>query len=800
MRHPVGLTTWLVASLAIGMTVVITAFAFLVALLIGPFPRVVQQWRLLRISMSENCGRPDCWRQMASPDEFAALQSLTGLNGVSAYTFGQVTAVAPEIASMPAAFVSPTYFDVLGVRAVIGRVFSTSDEAGRVPVAMLSHRTWTRVFGSDPGAIGRTIRVADTFVQIVGVTPEFFVGIDLKSARGDNGPALWLPLWLTDRILPIASDTRGTPIHDLSFVGRLRDGVGVAQVQSQANVLARQLRLHRGNPEGARAHVRRVWRTDPENWGLAVMLLMPIPLLVLAIACINAANLMLTRALGRGREVAVRLAIGSGRTRIVRQLLLESTILATLATMAAAPFAQWALRVFDTPLGVPVRVNGLVLALVVLTVLGTTVTFGLMPALRASAQDPWRALAAGTRGETRPRQWRARRAILTAQVALSIGLLATGWQLVSTVSAQPGNAGATGDRLLIARFDLQRIAAKPGEAQRIYNTLLDEVSRMPGVEAVGLAGHTSVWRFGGRARGGSLRVWLPGAGREEGRVRSGGYVGGSLFAAIGAKTIAGRSFTSSDRLARPDVAVVNQTFAQQFSGAAIGSIVRVAPRDGDFASSREVRIVGVVESPAERRILQDAPPPARIFLPSPIESEPTLALYIRTRDTAATLTVPLQKLVSGVAPRVPIQELGSLDELTERSDAPQLWLARAAVLLGTIGILLAGAGVYAVSSFIVGLRAREFAIRMAVGAAPRTILQLVFRESLRIAYMGVVFGGLMAFVVGRVIEAEYHGVRGVDAAAFGAAAALFVTIMILASAIPAVRASRVDPVRMLAEA
>lgn len=188
MRHPVGLTTWLVASLAIGMTVVITAFAFLVALLIGPFPRVVQQWRLLRISMSENCGRPDCWRQMASPDEFAALQRLTGLNGVSAYTFGQVTAVAPEIASMPAAFVSPTYFDVLGVRAVIGRVFSASDEAGRVPLAMLSHRTWTRGFGSDPGAIGRTIRVADTFVEIVGVTPEFFVGIDLKSARGDNAP------------------------------------------------------------------------------------------------------------------------------------------------------------------------------------------------------------------------------------------------------------------------------------------------------------------------------------------------------------------------------------------------------------------------------------------------------------------------------------------------------------------------------------------------------------------------------------------------------------------------------------
>lgn len=188
------------------MAVVIAAFAFLAALLIGPFPSVVQQWRLVRISMSENCGRPDCWRRMASPGEFAAVQTLTGLNGVSAYTFGQVTAVAPEIASMPAAFVSPTYFDVLGARAVLGRAFSASDEAGRVPVAMLSHRTWTRDFDSDPTAIGRTIRVADTFVEIVGVTPEFFVGIDLRSARGDNGPALWLPLWLSPAAPPL-------PVH-----------------------------------------------------------------------------------------------------------------------------------------------------------------------------------------------------------------------------------------------------------------------------------------------------------------------------------------------------------------------------------------------------------------------------------------------------------------------------------------------------------------------------------------------------------------------------------------------------------
>jgi ABC-type antimicrobial peptide transport system permease subunit len=154
-------------------------------------------------------------------------------------------------------------------------------------------------------------------------------------------------------------------------------------------------------------------------------------------------------------------------------------------------------------------------------------------------------------------------------------------------------------------------------------------------------------------------------------------------------------------------------------------------------------------------------------------------------------------VVSKAAPRVPIQELGSLEELTERSYAPQLWLARTAVLLGTIGMVLAGAGVYAVSSYIVGMRSREFAIRMAVGASPRTIIQLVSGESARVAALGLLFGSLIAFVAGRLVEARYYGVRGVDAAAFAGAAALFVTIMFLASAVPAMRASRVDPVRML---
>jgi predicted permease len=800
VRCSSGLTGWLIGSLAIGMGVVIASLAFLVTLLVGPFPDVEQQWRLVRISMSQNCGRPDCWQRMASHEEFAALQTLTGVEGLAAYTFGHVTVARPEVTSVRAAFVSAAYFDVLGVGAAAGRAFTGSDEARHAPVALLSHRTWMQDYDGDPRVIGRTLRVADTFVEIIGVTPELFVGIDLRSARGDTGPALWLPLWMADGILPISPGDLARASNDLSFVGRLGDGIGVAQVHSETEVLGRQLSLQRTANGGARADVRRVWRTDPREWSLAVLLLMPIPFLVLAISCINAANLMLAWALERTREIGVRLAIGAGRRRIVRQLLGESLILAALATLAAIPLAHLALRLADTPLGIPVRINALVLTLVILTALGTTVTFGLMPALRASAQDPWRALTAGTRGEARPRQSRGRRAILTTQVALSIALLAMGWQLVSAFRPQATAGTVPADRILIARFDLHGVTSDAADAERIYDGLLDDVSGMPGVSAVGLAGYSSVWRFGGRARGGSLVVWLPGDGPEQGRVRMGGYAGGDLFTAVGARIVAGRGFTAVDRRPIPDVAVVNETLARQLQGSPLGSTIHVAPRGSNFPASRAVRIVGIVESTAEPRIMQDEPPPASVYLPSPIEPEFALALYIQTRGPAGMLAQPLREFLGAVAPRVPVQELGSLDEISQRSYAPQLWLARTAVLLGAIGVLLAGVGVYAVSSYIVGMRSREFAIRMAIGAAPASILRLVFHESLRIASVGFLLGGLMAFVAGRVIQARYHGFRDDDVVAVLTSAALFVVIMAVAGAIPAIRASRVDPVRTLADA
>jgi putative ABC transport system permease protein len=794
------------------MAVAIAALAFLNALLFRPFPIVTKQDRLVRVRMS-------------SPADYAMLQEgLTGLQSLAAYALGDLAIALPEARSIRGALTSANYFDVLGVRLAIGRAFDATDANTHAAVAVISYSSWTREFGGDPSVIGRSIRVADDVVQIVGVAPEHFVGIDLRPARpgGGRGLDVWLPIWMADRVLPLTRAEQRRQVRDIYFVGRLKDNVDVTHVQAEAEVVALRLAAVRGQESPAAAaprlevsgapasaaeagrrrpalaNVHRLMMGNPDQWHFAVMLLLPIPILVLVIACVNAANLMLARGSQRHREIAIRLAIGAGRARIIRQLLIESAVLALFATAVAVPIASWGLQMANTPLGVPIPVDSTVLALTVLTAAGTTVAFGLAPAVRVSAQRPSSALGAeGARSDAMPRQSRMRRLVVIAQAALSLGLLATAWQLVATVRSQAVSGGTPADRLLIARFDLRPLKAPAGDAESFYSKLVDGARRLPGVEAAGVARHTSVWTFGQGAAPGSIVVWHPTDAPEAGRVTIGGYAGGDLFEALGLRVLYGRGFTDGDRHSRPQVAVVNQTFAEMLNGPAVGSVLRVAARDWDFGSSIDVRIVGIIEPTVEPRYSPGERPAPKVYLPWPIEPEPALALYLRTRTTAATVAQPVRELVSRIGPRVPILELGTLDDLNERSFGPQLWLARSAAFLGVIGLLLATAGLYGVSSYVVALRSREIAIRMAVGATPRTILAMVLRQSMRVVVIGLLLGGGAAVVASRLIQAGYHGIEGIDGAAFGAAATLFVAAMLVASAVPAVRASRLDPVENL---
>jgi putative ABC transport system permease protein len=510
---------------------------------------------------------------------------------------------------------------------------------------------------------------------------------------------------------------------------------------------------------------------------------------------------MLARGSQRQREIAIRLAIGAGRGRIVNQLLIESGVLAIVATAVALPIEWWGLQLANSPLSIPIPIDATVLALTLLTAACTTVVFGLGPAIRVSAQRPSIALGpVGARGDAIPQQSRLRRLLVVAQVALSIGLLATAWQLVATVRSQAVSSGTPSDRLLLARFDLQPLQLTREETERFYRDLAMGASRLPGVEAIGVARHTSLWTFGQRSEPGSIVVWRPTDRPDEGHVTTGGYAGGDLFDAVGLEILEGRGFIEVDRQQPVQVAVVNETVAKSMNGLVLGGILRVAPRGQDFRSSIEVRIVGIVEPAVEPRLEQGGPPAARVYLPSPIEPEPALTLYLRTHGKATTLAQPVRELVSQIAPRVPILEIGSLEEVNERSYGPQLWLARAAAFLGVVGLLLATAGLYCVASYTVAMRSREIAIRIAVGARPGVILGMVLGQSMRVALIGLLVGGGIAIAVSRFIQAGYHGIPGINTVAFGGAAMLFLAAMLLASAIPAIRASRMDPIENLKDA
>jgi len=798
LLHSRRYTGWVVGSLAVGMAVTIAALALLNAVMVSPFSGVSNQQRLVRVNVTRNCGRPDCWSRMSSASDYAALEEgLNGLQGLAAYTDGQVAAALPAARSLRALVTSPNYFEVLGVHAAAGRLFNTLDASAGAAVAVISYGAWSREFASDPSVIGRSIRVGDDFVQIVGVASPRFGGVD-RVRPGDREPDIWIPMWLVDRVLPLSTAEQRRQERLMDFVGRLRDGVNAAQVQAQAKVIAVQLAASRGQSSATgRADVRPVWRVNPRNWKFGFIVVMPIPILVLVIACVNAANLMLARGSQRQREIAIRLAIGAGQGRIVRQLLIESGVLALIATALAILIAGCGLQLASNPWDIQVPIDPTVLAWTVVTAGVTTLAFGLAPALRVSAQRPSSTLGpVGTRDAV-PRQSRGRRILIVAQVALSLGLLATAWQLVATVRGQALSSGAPGNQLLLARFDLQPLNLGIGGPETFYQDLAARTSRLPGVEAAGVSRHSAVWTFGQGGGAASLVVWNPNDRPDEGRVTIGGYAGGDLFQAVGLRLVAGRDFTEAERRqSRPQVAIVNQSFASSLNGPVVGSLLHVALHGGDFASALDVRIIGIIEPALEPRY-EEGVPAAKVYVPVPLEPEPALTLYVRTHGAANALAQPVRELVRELAPRVPILEIGTLDEFNERSFGQQLWLARAAAIIGVIGLLLATAGLYGVSSYLVAMRSREIAIRMAIGARPQAILTMILSQSMRIAAVGLIVGAAGAAAASRVIQSGYYGIRGLDGGAFGGATALFVAAMLAASAIPARRASRLDPVENL---
>jgi putative ABC transport system permease protein len=432
----------------------------------------------------------------------------------------------------------------------------------------------------------------------------------------------------------------------------------------------------------------------------------------------------------------------------------------------------------------------------------TALAFGLVPALQATGQQPSAVLgtspagSGGTRSETR-----GRRALVAGQVALSLGLLAVGFQLTAGLESQAQPPGSDPDGLLLASFDLEQLRFSSGESDAFYEALVDGASRIPGVEAAGLADRELLWTWeregnnsvvvdprGTAAPGLEPVNGLPGvfAFQEGQRFALGGSAGGDLFRAAGLDLLEGREFVAADRRAIPEVAIVTERLASQtFEGAALGRTLRVSTT----SMEADVRIVGIVESPAE---LSD-PNLAVIFFPSPVHEGMARTLYLRADAPAGRLAPAVRDLVARLDPEVPILDIATLDQKIRADTLFERTLARAAAVLGIVALLLAGMGLYAVTSYSVAMRRREIAVRMALGARADRVVRMVLSQGLVLAIVGSVLGGLLAIGAGLVIQAEVFGVAGVPFATLAGSAALLAVTMLLASILPARRAARLDP-------
>ena len=808
LGHARAFSCSVIGNLSLGLAATIVAIAFLNGALLRPFAGVRDQDRVVTLGILEHTPlgpRLPSTALADYPDAFRALrEGITSLDSLASFTESDVAVTLPQPRSLPALFVSPNYFDVLGVQPEIGRTFA-SEGGGDSAVAIISHALWTREFGRDPLVGGRSIHVGRQSVQIIGVAPQGFRGTTQNPMQA--GVELWLPIALADRVGdPLSFGDGGLVFLDeepgervIRYVGRMRNGVRVDRVETELAVIGRRVVAPAdGRTAPVIAHVSRLSRlNDRTDAGQIVAIILSVPLLVLVIACANAANLWLVRASRRRREMAIRQALGASRVQLVRQLIIESLLLAIGAVIAALPLAWSGLQWAGTFMTIPMPLDGTVAAGLLVTAFLTALGFGLVPALQAAGQKPSAVLgtAPAGRGGTRAES-RGRRALVAGQVALSLGLLATGFQLTTALESLAEPPGTDPGRLMLASFNLTQLRFSSVESNAFYASLLEGISRLPGVEAAGLSSRNlgGSWTFDPA----NAVVLNAGEGAVGGLTVS-GSAGGDYFKVLGLDLIRGREFVEADRRELPNVAIVTERLASQIlNDAALGRSLRVStPFRGAVAT--DVRVVGIVESPVGLSGEQVA----AIFFPSPFPSpiQPGTArtLHVRSTGPARALAPAIRDLVAQIDPRVPLLEIGTLDQKIRADILQQRMLARGAAVLGIVALLLASVGLYGVTSFSVATRSREIAVRMALGARADRVVAVVLRQALAVAIIGAALGGLAAIAAGLVIQAEVFGVAGVDVATLGGSAAMLASAMFLASILPAWRAARLDPNAVLRE-
>ena len=794
LRTP-GFTLTAVTVLALGIGVTATVFSLANAFFLRPLP-VSDPDTIVRVYSNQYSNTP--YRSYLEYRERNS--TLAGLAAFQIQSFGiRIDAGTEAIFGQ---IVSGDYFPVLGVAPARGRLLAPSDDrADAPPAAVLSHGFWKRRFTASPDVIGRTIALNDQPFTIVGVGAEGFTGLMTPLAVD-----LWVPLAADVRLRPALDAATRLDTLSLHMVGRLKPTVDRHRAQVDLDTIGRQLRASAGQPgQGQAVTVHGSAVLHPEI-APAVMVflsvLMTLVVLVLLIVCVNVANLVLARAAGREAELAIRQSLGAGRTRLIRQLLTENLLVSLAGAAGGLAIAFWSTQFLMAvqlptpfPLALDLSIDVRVLAFTSIAAVAATLAFGLMPALSASRIDLVRAVK-GVGGDG-PRHGRLRSVFLIAQVSMSVLLLvAAGLFVRSYDNVRSVDPGFDAAQVLVASIDLETRGYSAARGREFVRALAERLDGVPGVVSANVVDIVPVTlsnRTTDLLRDGDVEP-APGQPPPTPQIYT-NAVGPGHFRTLGIAMVAGRDFTERDDVAAPHVAIVNETLARRFWPGKSGLGERLRPF-GAGANAREViEIVGVVADSkyvtvgeAERPFLYR--PFAQAYTPRP-------TMLVRSGGMPASVLPAITQEVRALDPGLAVFNVSSLVDATSISLLPARIAGDLLAALGILALALAALGIYGVLSFVVRARTREIGLRVALGATPGAVTLMVVRQAMIWAGAGAVIGMTLAFLLTRFLDALLYGISATDPATFGGVALLLVLVTLVAALVPAVRASRLDPLAAL---
>ncbi len=801
-----GFTTVAVLTLALGIGANTAIFSVVNAVLLRALPYPDADRLLLLWSSAPSQGLP--MFGSAPPDYRAWRSDNHSFQDMGAFSNGGISMSleghAPEM--LISASITAGVFPTLGVQPFLGHGFSERNEQwGEHRVAILSYGLWERSFGSDPNVIGRQVRLGGELYTVAGVMPKDF--------RFFKRPVvIWTPLAFAPND---NMNTRNN--HFVWVVGRLKPGVTPQQADSDLTVIAARIAKEFPNNTGLGVRTQSIRDNLVGNVRPALLAIFGAVLFVLLVACVNLANLLLTRAASRQREFAVRRAMGASRARLIRQFVSESILIAILGGAAGMFLGFGLLQMVASvlPATFPnvrtVSMDPFVLTFTGALALGSVLLFGVVPAVEASRADPRQALHESSRSATQGRRSRRfRNGLIIAEMALATCLLAGAGLLIKSFSRlQHQDFGFEPQHLLTFGLPLDDAKyPKPDKALLFVQQVIERVQQLPGVRAVGIVNTLPLGYGMGWGKNVSGEGFPPIHSMADVPNVQFNLISPDYFKAMGGRLQAGRAFADSDTANSQPVAIVNEAFARRFypTQGAIGKTIRLLPPPElipQLPSSGEPlppyrNVVGVVADLKNSDANQSADP--EVFVPVTQfagEGWGNVMFAVRTDQDPAIVGSAIRNAVAALDPQQPVAQISPMTALLERSVAQSRFNAMLLAAFAAMALLLAAVGIYGVISYGVSIRTQEIGVRMALGANRRSVVSMVLRESLALVAFGLFAGLLLALALTRLIATLLFGVRTADPVVYVAISLVLFSAALVATLLPARRASALEPMQAL---